>query len=192
MQEFNGLETVTCNDASEWESWLANHHELRTAVWQKFAKKGSGITSVTYSEALDIALCYGWIDGQRKGLDETHYLQKFTPRWPKSLWSRVNVAKAETLIASGRMQAPGYAEIAATKADGRWDAAYEPQRNVTVPPRLAAALEQNTRAKAFFDSLNKTDRCAVIWRIVTARTPETREKRLQKAVVRLDAGRVLD
>lgn len=191
MQELNGLEVVTFSDAAEWESWLAEHHGLRTGVWQKIAKKGSGIVSVTYPEAVDVALCYGWIDGQRKGLDETHFLQKFTPRRPRSLWSKVNVTKAEALIASGRMQAPGHAEVAAAKADGRWDAAYESQRTATVPPDLAAALEQNTQAKAFFESLNKTDRYAVIWRIVTARTPETRAKRLRETIVRLEAGRLL-
>lgn len=191
MQELNGMEIVTFSDAAEWESWLAKHHGLRTGVWQKIAKKGSGIASVTYPEAVDVALCYGWIDGQRKGLDETHFLQKFTPRRPRSLWSKVNVTKAEALIASGRMQAPGHAEVAAAKADGRWDAAYESQRNATVPPDLAAALEQNTQAMAFFESLNKTDRYAVIWRIVTARTPETRAKRLRETTGRLEAGRLL-
>ena len=142
MEALNGLEIIAFNDAAQWESWLANHYELQAGVWLKIAKKSSGIASVTHMEALDVALCYGWIPGQRKPYDEASYLQKFTRRRPKSLWSKVNIGKVEALIAAGRMQAPGLAEILAAKADGRWDAAYESQKKATIPPDLAAALEQ--------------------------------------------------
>jgi uncharacterized protein YdeI (YjbR/CyaY-like superfamily) len=118
------VEVLACRDGAEWEAWLADHHALRPGVWLKIAKKGSGLASVTISEALDVALCYGWIDGQRKALDEDYYLQKYTPRRPRSRWSKINVGKAEALIAAGRMRAPGMAAIEAAKADGRWAAAY--------------------------------------------------------------------
>jgi uncharacterized protein YdeI (YjbR/CyaY-like superfamily) len=117
------VEVLACRDGAEWEAWLADHHALRSGVWLKIAKKGSGLASVTISEALDVALCYGWIDGQRKALDEDYYLQKYTPRRPRSSWSRINATKAEALIAAGRMRAPGKAAIEAAKADGRWAAA---------------------------------------------------------------------
>jgi uncharacterized protein YdeI (YjbR/CyaY-like superfamily) len=117
------MEVLTCRDGAEWEAWLADHHALRSGVWLKIAKKGAGLPSVTISEALDVALCYGWIDGQRKALDDHWYLQKYTPRRPRSSWSRINVGKAEVLIAAGRMREPGMAAIQAAKADGRWAAA---------------------------------------------------------------------
>jgi uncharacterized protein YdeI (YjbR/CyaY-like superfamily) len=142
MEALNGIAIIAFNDAAQWESWLANHYELQAGVWLKIAKKSSGIASVTPMEALDVALCYGWIPGQRKPYDEAYYLQKFTRRRPKSLWSKVNIGKVEALIAAGRMQGPGLAEILAAKADGRWDAAYESQKKATIPPDLAAALEQ--------------------------------------------------
>jgi len=142
MEALNGMEIIAFNDAAQWESWLANHNELQAGVWLKIAKKSSGIASVTPMEALDVALCYGWIPGQRKPYDEAYYLQKFTRRRPKSLWSKVNSGKVEALIAAGRMQAPSLAEILAAKADGRWDAAYKSQKKATIPPDLAAALEQ--------------------------------------------------
>jgi uncharacterized protein YdeI (YjbR/CyaY-like superfamily) len=181
-------ETIACNDAAEWETWLADHHTLPAGVWLKLAKKGSGLASVTPAEALDVALCYGWIDGQRKALDENHYLQKYTPRRPQSTWSKVNVDKAEALIAAGRMREPGMAEIAAAKADGRWAAAYGPARTATVPPDLAAALEQDERARRGYESLGRSDRYLVILRLETARTPQTRAARLRRMIATLAAG----
>jgi uncharacterized protein YdeI (YjbR/CyaY-like superfamily) len=118
------VEVLACRDGAQWEAWLAGHHALRSGVWLRIAKKGSGLPSVTISEALDVALCYGWIDGQRKALDEDYYLQKYTPRRPRSRWSKINVGKAEALIAAGRMREPGMAAIEAARADGRWAAAY--------------------------------------------------------------------
>jgi len=140
-------------------------------------------------EALDVALCYGWIDGQGKPYDEAYYLQKFTPRRPKSLWSGVNVKKVEALIEAGRMRQPGLKEIEAAKADGRWNLAYESQKNATVPPDFTAALDQTQLAKSFFESLNKTDRYAFIWRITTAKNPEMRRSRIQKFVAMLEEGK---
>jgi uncharacterized protein YdeI (YjbR/CyaY-like superfamily) len=181
-------ETIACNDAAEWEAWLADHHTLQAGVWLKLAKKGSGLASVTPAEALDVALCYGWIDGQRKALDKNHYLQRYTPRRPQSTWSKVNVDKAEALIAAGRMREPGMAEIAAAKADGRWAAAYGPARAATVPPDLAAALEQDERARRGYESLGRSDRYLVILRLETARTPQTRAARLRRMIATLAAG----
>jgi uncharacterized protein YdeI (YjbR/CyaY-like superfamily) len=181
-------EVITCKDAAEWEAWLADHHTLPAGVWLKIARKGSGLASVTVSEALDVALCYGWIDGQRKSLDGSWYLQRYTPRRPQSTWSKVNVAKAEALVAAGRMREPGMAAIVAAKADGRWAAAYQPARNATVPPDLAAALAQDERARRFYESLGRTDRYMVILRLATARTQKTRAARLRRMIAMLAAG----
>jgi uncharacterized protein YdeI (YjbR/CyaY-like superfamily) len=183
------MEIMVFGDAAEWESWLAEHCASQSGAWLKIAKKGSGRVSVTASEALDLALCYGWIDGQRRSHDESYFLQRYSRRRPASLWSKVNVDKVEALIAAGRMRPPGLAEITAAKADGRWDAAYESQRNATVPPDLAAALEDNERAGRYFASLAKTDRYLVILGLITAKTPATRAARLRRTIATLEAGR---
>lgn len=188
MDTLDGAEVICCDDAGQWESWLAEHHEVRAGVWLKIAKKNSGVASVTPAEALDVALCYGWIDSQRKSLDGTYFLQKYSRRRPRSSWSKVNIDKVEALVAAGRMRAPGLAEISAAKADGRWDAAYESQRNATVPPDLAAALAQNERARAFYESLGSTDRYAVILPLLKAATAENRAARLRKMIALLEAG----
>src|SRR6185312_16367770 len=145
-----------------------------SGVWRKIAKKASGVASLTDDEAVDIGLCYGWISGQRKSLDEVYYLQKYVRRRPRSRWSQVNVRKVEKLIAAGRMRPPGLAEVEAAKADGRWDAAYESQKEATAPSDLVAALAANQAAASTFESLSKTDRYAVILDVVTARSPATR------------------
>ncbi|MFP3987690.1 YdeI/OmpD-associated family protein [Streptomyces sp. E11-3] len=189
VDALDGVEIKTFADSAELEAWLATHHELPTGVWLKIAKKGSGLRSVTVTEALDVALCYGWIDGQRRGYDATHYLQKYTQRRPRSLWSKVNVGKVEALTAAGRMREPGLAEVAAAQADGRWAAAYESQRNATVPDDLAAALKGNQQAAEFFGRLGKTDRYLVMLGLMTARSPEARAARLEKAIAELAAGR---
>lgn len=185
------MQIIAFRDAAEWEAWLAAHHATQPGVWVRIAKKGSGRASVTIAEALDVALCYGWIDSQRRSHDGSSYLQKYSPRRPGSVWSKVNVAKAEALIAAGRMRPPGQAEIAAAKADGRWDAAYASQRTATVPPDLAAALQANQMAGRFFASLAKTDRYRVIHGLLTARTPTARAVRLRRMVATLEAGRKL-
>jgi uncharacterized protein YdeI (YjbR/CyaY-like superfamily) len=188
IESFSDTEVITCGDATAWEAWLAGHHDLQAGVWLKIAKKGSGATTVTVAEALDVALCYGWIDGQRKSCDETYFLQRYSQRRTKSSWSQVNTAKVAALVAAERMRAPGHEQIAAAKADGRWDAAYESQKNATVPPDLAAALAQNEPAKDSFEVLNKTERYAVILRLVKARTPDNRAAQLRKIVASLENG----
>ncbi|QQG50449.1 MAG: YdeI/OmpD-associated family protein [Candidatus Saccharibacteria bacterium] len=173
----------------DWEIWLSQHHAQVDGVWMKVAKKGAEAKSIAIGDALDIALCYGWIDGQRRAYDDTYYLQKYTPRRPKSLWSKVNIAKVEALIAGGRMQKPGFEAIEAAKADGRWQAAYASQRTATMPPELEAALKRSPKAKAFYDTLNKTNKYAVIWRLLTAKTEKTKSARLQKMIDMLEDGK---
>lgn len=182
---------MTFAGPKEWRNWLAKNYTLQTGVWIKIAKKDSGIASVTRAQALDEALCFGWIDGQAKSIDDSFYYQKFTPRRARSMWSKVNIGKVEVLIAEGKMQASGMAEIERAKADGRWDAAYASPANAVMPHELEAAFKTNKKAKDFFESLNKTNKYAVIWRIETARTPETRARRLAKLMAMLEAGEKL-
>ena len=179
---------IAFRDAAEFEAWLAEHVDHSPGVWLKIAKKGSGIASLTDDEAVDVGLCYGWISGQRKGFDELYYLQKYVPRRPGSRWSQVNVRKVEALIAEGRMRPSGLAEVDAAKADGRWSAAYESQKEATVPPDLAAALTASPEAALVFESLSKTDRYAVILDIITARNTITRAAHVQKAIAALETG----
>ncbi|MGH8825395.1 MAG: YdeI/OmpD-associated family protein [Jiangellaceae bacterium] len=181
------MDVLDFPDAAGWESWLAAQHGVQAEAWLRIAKRHSGIASVTPAEALDVALCYGWIDGQRKAHDDVSFLQRFSRRRPRSSWSKVNVAKVEALAAAGRMRPAGLAEVAAAQADGRWGAAYESQRNAAVPPDLAAALADNSRANAAFESLGRSDRYAVILPLLKARTPETRATILARAVARLAA-----
>jgi uncharacterized protein YdeI (YjbR/CyaY-like superfamily) len=180
-------EVIMFPDADAFEAWLADHVDRAEGVWLKIAKKGSGIPSLTSDEAVDVGLCFGWISGQRRPLDETYYLQKYVPRRPRSRWSMVNVRKVEALTAAGRMRPAGLAEVEAAKADGRWDAAYASQKEAAVPPDLAAALAASPTAARAFDSLGKTRRYAVILDLVTARTPTTRERRLRKAIAALES-----
>ncbi|KAB2339457.1 YdeI/OmpD-associated family protein [Actinomadura rudentiformis] len=175
-------------DEAQWESWLAEHHADGAGVWLKIAKKGGGGSSITIAQALDVALCYGWIDGQRKAYDEDFYLQRYSPRRKGSPWSRVNVEKVEALTAAGRMRPAGLAEVAAAQADGRWEAAYVAQRNATVPPDLAAALEASPQAAARFKALAKTARYQLILPVLKARTDAGRAARVEKAVSALLTG----
>ncbi|AKH85998.1 OmdA domain containing protein [Streptomyces sp. CNQ-509] len=170
------------------ESWLDEHHGLQSGMWLKVAKKGSGIASVTMAEVDDVVLCYGWITGLRRRYDDHYFLQKITPRRPRSQWSQVNVDRVEALTAAGRMREPGLAAVRAAQADGRWEAAYESQKNAEVPPDLAEALAASPRAAAFFDGLGKTDRYLVILRLLRARTEENRAVQLARAVEMLAAG----
>ena len=175
-------------DDAAWEAWLAEHHASAPGVWLQFAKKGAALSSVNYAEALDVALCWGWIDGQVKKHDEASYLQKFTPRGKKSLWSKVNVGKVERLVASGRMRPPGQAAVDAAKADGRWGRAYDSPAAASVPDDLAAALAKSNKAEKFFATLDKANRYAVIWRVQTATTPAARAKRITDLVAKLERG----
>jgi uncharacterized protein YdeI (YjbR/CyaY-like superfamily) len=185
-RESGEAEVITFRDAAEFEAWLAQHVDHSAGVWLKIAKKGSGVASLTDDEAVDVGLCYGWISGQRKALDEVYYLQKYVPRRPRSRWSQVNVRKVSELMAAGRMRPPGLAEVEAAKADGRWDAAYSSQKQATVPPDLATALAASPVAASAFESLSKTDQYAVILDIVTARTPSTRAAHIRKAITALE------
>jgi uncharacterized protein YdeI (YjbR/CyaY-like superfamily) len=168
-----------------WEAWLEEGHASSDGVWLKIARKGSGIESVTFAEALDVALCYGWIDSQRAGFDERFYLQRFTPRKPRSKWSQVNREKVAGLIAEGRMKPAGFREVERAKSDGRWDAAYEPQSTATVPDDLRVELEKNEGAREFFETLDSRNRYAILHRIQDAKRPETRARRIAKYVAML-------
>lgn len=188
MSDVNKQPTVWFETQNDWDNWLAENHPESIGVWLKIAKKGKSVTSVTYAEALDTAICYGWIDGQKQRFDDQFFLQKFTPRRPRSLWSKINREKVENLIAAGKMQPAGMAEIEAAKADGRWDAAYDSSGNMTVPKELQAALDANPTAKAFFETLNKTNRYSFCFRVQTARNPETRKARIEKLIAMLENG----
>ena len=172
----------------KWTDWLAKHHDRSSGVWLKLAKKDSGIASVTYQEALDVALCYGWIDGQKGSFDDQYWLQKFTSRGPKSIWSKINTEKAERLIASGEMKPAGLKAIESAKQDGRWDAAYSSQKNISIPDDFQAALDKNQKAKAFFGTLRSAERYSFLFRIQTAKKEKTREKRIQQFVEILEKG----
>ena len=174
--------------ARSFETWLRKNHASSEGVWLEIAKAGSAQATVSYAEAVEIALCYGWIDGQKKALDATHWLQRFTPRRARSMWSKVNRAKAEALVDSGRMQPAGQAEIDRAKADGRWDAAYDGARTAAVPADLQAALAAQPTAAAFFSTLDATNRYAVLWRVQTAKRPETRARRIEMLVAMLARG----
>jgi uncharacterized protein YdeI (YjbR/CyaY-like superfamily) len=191
VETHKDLPALLFKTQAEWTNWLEQNHSRDQGVWLKFAKKNSGESSVNYEEALEGALCYGWIDAVVNKLDDKFYLQKFTPRRPKSIWSKRNVAKVEALIKAGKMQPPGQAAVEAAKEDGRWDQAYESAANATVPEDFEAALKMSPVAREFFDTLSKTNRYAVIWRIQTAKKPETRAAKIAQMVAMLERGEKL-
>ncbi len=180
------LPIVSFASRGEWEAWLAEHHGAAAGVWLKIAKQGSGRVTVSYAEALEAALCYGWIDGQKGKLDDDFWLQRFTPRRPGSKWSQINRAKALALIEQGAMRPAGRREVERAKADGRWEAAYEAQSAATVPEDLQRALDANPRAAAFFATLDRVNRYAILYRVQDAKRPETRARRIAKFVAMLD------
>ncbi len=182
------LPTLLFASPPDLEAWLESNHSSSDGVWLKIAKKGAPVPSVTYGEALELALCFGWIDSQKRGHDERHFLQRFTPRRPRGRWSRINRDKAEALIAAGRMRPTGLVEVEAAQADGRWEAAYEGQRTATVPDDLQRELDANPAAAEFFAGLDSANRYAVIYRLNDAKKPETRERRLRKFVAMLERG----
>jgi uncharacterized protein YdeI (YjbR/CyaY-like superfamily) len=182
------LQQIHFASDSDWEQWLEDNHADSGGVWIKMAKKDSGIDSVRYPEVLDTAICFGWIDGRREALDERFFLQRFTPRRPRSRWSRINRDKAERLIAGGRMRPAGLAEVERAKEDGRWAAAYEGQRSMAVPDDLQRELDARPEAKAFFAELSSQNRYAILYRLHDAKRPETRARRLEKFVAMLEAG----
>lgn len=177
---------LLCASQHEWEQWLDANHDTAGSVWLKLAKKGADSETVSYAQALESALCYGWIDGQKAALDESFWLQRFTPRRPQSSWSQVNRDKAEELIARKRMQPSGLREVQAAKVDGRWEAAYAGQRSATVPPDLQRALDDNVPAKDFFATLDRANQYAILYRVQTAKKPDTRARRIATFVAMLE------
>ena len=185
------LPQVRFESAESWDEWLAEHHESAPGVWAMIAKKASGVPTVAYPEVLDIAISYGWIDGQRRALDDTFFLQKFCPRGPRSRWSRINRDKAIRMIEDGQMKPAGLREVDQAKADGRWDAAYEPQSSAKVPDDLQAALDANPQAREFFGTLNSQNRYAILYRVNDAKRPDTRARRIAQFVEMLAKGEKL-
>jgi uncharacterized protein YdeI (YjbR/CyaY-like superfamily) len=182
---------LTFATLAAWHDWLDRHHVTSQGVWLQFAKRASGIASVSHAEALEAALCYGWIDGQTRRLDENHWLQKFTTRKPNSIWSRVNRQKALDLIERGLMRPAGLAAIERAKSNGRWEAAYESQSKAVIPSDLQAALDDSAKAAAFFKTLSSQNRYAILFRLQTAKKPETRASRLARFVSMLERGETL-
>ena len=181
----DALPVMSFESTDAWDAWLAAHHAGSPGLWLKIAKKGAAGTTISYSEALDVALCHGWIDGQKGRHDDEYWLQRFTPRKPGSKWSKINTERAAALIESGRMRPAGLREVERAQADGRWEQAYESQSRVTVPDDLARALAANERASAFFATLDSANRYAILYRIGTAKKPETRAKRIDTFVAML-------
>lgn len=191
MSKPNDLPTLPFANKKKWADWLAKQYDKSAGVWLKLAKKNSGIVSITYEESLDVALCYGWIDGQKGSFDDQYWLQKFTPRGLKSVWSKVNTEKVERLIASGEMKPAGLKVIEMAKQDGRWDAAYSSQKNISMPEDFQLALNKNKKAKDFFATLKSAERYSFLFRIQTAKKAEARAKRIQQFVELLEKNQKL-
>jgi uncharacterized protein YdeI (YjbR/CyaY-like superfamily) len=187
----DSLPVISFKTSAAWESWLRAEHASSPGVWLKIAKKSADAHSVSYAEALAIALCYGWIDGQKGRLDDDYWLQRFTPRTARSRWSLINTDKASALIEAARMQPAGLHEVELARADGRWDAAYQGQRSITVPADLERALAASDAARAFFETISSVNRYAILYRIGDARRPETRARRIAQYVAMLEAGKTL-
>ncbi len=185
------LPTLELPDQQAWSEWLAEHHHSSSGVWLKIAKKGAPRRTVTYVQALEEALCHGWIDGQKESYDEAFWLQRFTPRGPRSKWSRINREKAQRLVDERRMQPAGQAQIEAAIKDGRWEAAYASQSSVTVPDDFALALDRNPAAREFFSTLGSSQRYSFLYRVYDAKRPETRARRIDEYVAMLAEHRTL-
>lgn len=187
----DGLPVMLFETQTDFEAWLDEHHASSSGAWLRLAKKASGLRSLSYAEAVEAGLCFGWIDGQKKGYDERSWLQRFTPRGPQSIWSKVNRAKVEALIAAGGVRPAGLAAVERARQNGRWDAAYDPASTATVPEDLQAALDASDRADAFFKTLSGANRYALLFRIQTAKKPETRARRIQEFIAMLERGEKL-
>jgi uncharacterized protein YdeI (YjbR/CyaY-like superfamily) len=185
------LPILQFDSQADWGAWLERRHASSQGAWLKFAKKASGVATVTHAEALEEALCYGWIDGQAAPFDESFHLIRFTPRRPRSKWSQLNRDKVERLTNERRMKPAGLAQVQAAKEDGRWEAAYPPASAATVPEDLQRALDENPKAKAFFETLKGTNRYAIIYRVHDAKRPETRARRIAQYVAMLAEHRTL-
>jgi uncharacterized protein YdeI (YjbR/CyaY-like superfamily) len=182
------LKVLSFSTAKTFNQWLTKNHDATTGIWIKFFKKGSGEKTITYAEALDEALCFGWIDGQIKKFDEQSWIRHFTPRGEKSIWSKRNTGHAERLVTTGRMKPPGLKQVEKAKADGRWTLAYDSPANMEIPEDLIKAISKNKKAKSFFESLNKANLYSIGWRLQTAKRPETREKRIKAILEMLAKG----
>lgn len=185
------IPTLPFDSKKKWTDWLARQHGKSAGLWLKLAKKDSGIPSITYEEALDVALCYGWIDGQKKSFDNQYWLQKFTPRGARSIWSKINTEKAKRLIASGEMKPAGLKAVEAAKADGRWEAAYASQKNISIPSDFQAALDKNKKAKVFFARLKSAERYSFLFRLHQTKKPETRARKIQEFIELLEGGETI-
>lgn len=185
----NPDEVMSFGTQAKWRTWLAKNHAKSDGIWVRFYKKASGVRTVVYSEALDEALCYGWIDSIVKKFDDASYVQRFTPRRKRSLWSQVNIAKVAELIKAKKMMEPGMKEIERAKADGRWDAAYHPPSRAEIPEDLQQAIDADPEMKEFVSSLTKANKYAMIWRLATAKKPATRAKRFKEIVEMLREGK---
>jgi uncharacterized protein YdeI (YjbR/CyaY-like superfamily) len=187
----NGLPILSFADAGTFEAWLGRQPRGSAGIWLKLARKASGIASVSRAEAVDAALCHGWIDGQLNPYDDKHWLIRFTPRRARSKWSQVNRERAEALIGAGRMRPGGLAEVQAAKADGRWADAYPPHSRAQAPPELQAALDASPKAAAFFATLKGANRYAIVYRVLDAKKPETRARRIAGFVAMIERGETL-
>jgi uncharacterized protein YdeI (YjbR/CyaY-like superfamily) len=183
--ETRALPTVAFASRTSWQAWLSKHHDTSSGVWLKIAKKDRGVSSVSYGDALDVALSHGWIDGQKNKLDDHYWLQRFGPRKSRSRWSKINRARAQDLIDNGKMKPAGLREVERAKADGRWEAAYDGQRTAVVPSDLQDALDRNAKATKFFATLDSANRYAILYRIHDAKRPETRARRIEQYVAML-------
>ena len=188
MTKLNTLPIIEFKTAETFETWLLKNHDNSNGLWVKIFKKGSGEKTVSYAEALDVALCYGWIDGQKQAFDEQAWLQKFCPRREKSIWSKINIGHVERLINEGRMRPAGLKAVEKAKADGRWEKAYDSPSKMTIPEDFLKELSKNKKAEAFFMSLNKTNLFFIGFRLQTAKKQETRDKRMKEIIERLAKG----
>ena len=184
----NDLEIISFKNSKEFNDWLPKNYSSSNGIWLRFFKKDSDIPSINHDEALDEALCFGWIDGQLKKFDTKSWLQKFTPRRPRSIWSKKNAERAEQLILEKRMKPAGLKEIDLAKEDGRWDKAYDSQKNIQVPEDFLKRLSKNSKAKKFFETLNSANKYSIVWRLQTAKKSETRERRMIKILEMLSKG----
>lgn len=185
-REKSSAEIRTFTTPSAWETWLEKNHRKSSGMWLRLGKKGAGLKSVSYGEALEVALCYGWIDGQKRSESEEAWLQRFLPRSPKSIWSKINCEKARGLIASGRMRTAGQEAIDAAQKNGNWDTAYDSPKSAKIPEDLQVAIAANPKALEFFESLDGANRYAVLFRIQTVKKPETRARKIEKFIQMLN------
>lgn len=188
MNKINTLPTIEFKTAKAFESWLEKHHDNSSGIWMKIFKKDSGMKTISYAEALDVALCFGWIDGQKQAFDEKAWLQKFCPRTAKSIWSKVNIGHVERLINNAKMRPAGFDAVEKAKADGRWEKAYDSPSKMTIPEDFLNELSKNKKAEATFKDLNKTSLFSIGFKLQTAKKQETREKRMKEIIEKLARG----